>query len=993
MKHKTFSFLLAVLMSMAANVASAYTIYFRVISEEEKTAMISYRGNSWDAYSNEYTGSITIPETVTSSSTGNTYTITAIDANAFRGCSGLTSVTIGNSVTSIGSSAFSGCTGLTSVTIPESVTSIGYYAFSDTNLKKTIWLTNTPPSGYTRAAGTVNYVPNDQYTGLSNTTVYPYLSSLFEVDGIKYVPVSPSERTCDAIDCTYDTSIEHINIGKTVSYRGVSMTVKNVQPYVCCGNGYIKDVSVDYDGAIGSSAFSGCTGLTSVTIGSGVTSIGYWAFYNCSGLTSVTIGESVTSIGYYAFYGCQSLTKAEFASIESLCKISFDDASANPLYYAHHLYIGREEVKDLVIPNSVTKIGNYAFYNCTSLSSVTIPNSVTSIGSSAFSGCTGLTSVTIPNSVTSIDWYAFYGCTGLTSVTIPNSVTSIRNYVFSGCTGLTSVTIPESVTSIGDKAFYGCTGLTSVTIPNSVTYIGDEAFRDCTGLTSVTIPYSVTSIRNYVFSGCTGLTSIEIPNSVTSIGNYAFEGCSGLTSITIPNSVTYIENQAFDECTGLKKLTIEDGDSKLSLGYNYYDKEGSSGQGLFYSCPLETLYLGRSISYNSGKTCGYSPFYGKTKLTSVTIGESVTSIGEYSFRGCTGLTSVTIPESVTSIGSYAFYGCTGLTSVIINSNAVVSKTYSSSSTLAGIFGSQVKDYTFGDAVSSIGTYACYNCSNLSSVTVGNNVTDIGDWAFSGCSSLTDFRFGPAMKSIGKEAFSDCTAMTKLYGLAPIPPVCGDQALDDINKWECILVVPEGYTSAYQTAPQWKEFFFTEGTEVEKYTIRIVVNGKVYETESIAGLPLNIEDFVTETPTKEGYTFVGWEGLPETMPSHSIEVKAIFTVNSYTVTFMYGDVVVGTTSVEYGAEIPLPETLDSDRYTLVAWTDVPETMPARDITIYADYTDGIDDINDNLNPNDNGVYDLSGRKINVNDNHNHNDNLKQLKKGVYIVNGRKVFIQR
>ena len=220
------------------------------------------------------------------------------------------------------------------------------------------------------------------------------------------------------------------------------------------------------------------------------------------------------------------------------------------------------------------------------------------------------------------------------------AVVKIGSYAFEDCTGLTSIEIPNSVTSIGGVAFYGCTSLKSVVIPNSVTSIGFSAFYYCKSLTSITIPNSVTSIESYAFRGCTGLTSVVIGNSVTSIGEAAFGGC-----------------------TSLKDLRIEDGKNTLSLGYNSYNSNYYGGEGLFYDSPLETLYLGRNLSYKTGNSYGYTPFYEKTTLTSVTIGNSVTSIGEVKFYGCSELTSVVIGSSVTSIGRAAFGGCSGLTSI------------------------------------------------------------------------------------------------------------------------------------------------------------------------------------------------------------------------------------------------------------------------------------------------------------------------------------------
>ncbi len=206
---------------------------------------------------------------------------------------------------------------------------------------------------------------------------------------------------------------------------------------------------------------------------------------------------------------------------------------------------------------------------------VSLPDGITSIGEWAFRDCSGLTSIEIPNRVTSIGSDAFDGCSGLTSVTIGNRVTSIGNTAFSYCTGLTSVTIPNSVTGIGDYAFYECYRLTSVTIGNSVTSIGSSAFGGCSSMTSVTIPSSVTSIGEGAFFLCKGLTSVTIPNSVTSIGSSAFLHCSGLTSVTIGNSVTGIGEKAFKDCTGLTSITNY-ATTPQSINSNVFDNVNKS---------------------------------------------------------------------------------------------------------------------------------------------------------------------------------------------------------------------------------------------------------------------------------------------------------------------------------------------------------------------------------------------------------------------------------
>ena len=231
---------------------------------------------------------------------------------------------------------------------------------------------------------------------------------------------------------------------------------------------------------------------------------------------------------------------------------------------------GCTSLTSVVIPNSVTSIGESAFEDCTSLTSVVIPNSVTDIGESAFKGCTSLTSIDLPNSVTSIGRGVFCR-TGLTSIVIPNSVTSIGHGAFQGCTSLTSVVdLPNSVTSIA--SFYvGCTSLTSVVIPNSVTDIS-HSFEGCTSLTSVVIPNSVTDITS-AFKGCTSLTSVVIPNSVTCIFNDPFKGCTSLTSVVIPNSVTSID-YSFEYCNNLVSVKMYGENPPKCIVKSAFGKQG-----------------------------------------------------------------------------------------------------------------------------------------------------------------------------------------------------------------------------------------------------------------------------------------------------------------------------------------------------------------------------------------------------------------------------------
>ena len=343
----------------------------------------------------------------------------------------------------------------------------------------------------------------------------------------------------------------------------------------------------------------------------------------------------MSSIGSYAFYSCNSLGAVCIEDLAAWCEISFLNVSANPLYYAGNLYLNGELVTVLEIPDSVTSIGEYAFGYCTALESITIPNGVTSIGS-----------------------YAFMGCTLLADITLPDGMTSIGAGAFAGCMALESITLPDSVTSIGEYAFGYCTALESITIPDGVTSIEQLTFAYCTALTDIEIGNGVTSIDTYAFYYCTALTDITVPDSVTSIGVAAFAGCSSIESMTLP----FVGGSA--SATSASSSTL--------FGYIFGPESYDGGESTMQYSGTSMVYYYIPYSLTSVTITGGKILYGAfiycTGLESVTIGDGVTSIGDYAFSGCTALESVIIGDGVTGIGSYAFYCCTALESVTIGSS-------------------------------------------------------------------------------------------------------------------------------------------------------------------------------------------------------------------------------------------------------------------------------------------------------------------------------------
>ena len=849
-------------------------------------ATVTYKGSSYYSYS-EYSGTVTIPATVAYN--GTTYTVTSIGGYAFCDCSNLTKVTIPNSVTSIGGYAFLNCSGLTSVTIPNSVTSIDGSAFQNCSGLTSVTIPNSVTSiggsAFQNCSGLTSVtIPNSvtsiggyafyQCSGLTSVTIPNSVTSIgnYAFSGcsalktLNYNAVSCADFGNTNYHPFYNSGITAIYIGNNVQKipANFALNLKN-----------ITSITIPiFVTSIGDNAFTGCSalktinynatscadfssgnnhpfsnsGVTVINIGNSVEIIPVNFAYGMPKLSSVNMGNSIKSIGSNAFYNCSGLSKVNISDLAAWCRISFGNGQANPLMYAHHLFLNNEEIKDLVIPNSINNIYFAAFYGCSGLTSVTIPNSVYTINKSAFCECSGLINVSMPNSVSYLGSHVFYGCSNLTSITIPDLVKSIYEYTFYGCSRLSYISLGNSVASIGQYSFYNCSSLVGIKIPDAVTTIGDYAFYGCTGLNALTIGKSLTSLGTNAFTNCaptilewnaidcgnigistsniTSLTigsyvktlpngfvqgskisAVSIPNSVSIIGSSAFQNCSRLTSVSIPIWVSSISKNTFSGCSSLASVTIpvlvtSIGDNAFSgcnsLAELTWNAKNCTSMGNMPKSNITKVTVGSSVETLP------AGFVSDSKITSINLSRSLTSISQNAFLNCRELKSVTIPNSVTTIDYQAFSGCTGLINVTIGNSVTTinDNAFSGCSSLTNV--------TVPNSVTSIGGGAFSQCTSLTDAIIGNSVQTIGGGAFYGCENLTDLTIGNSVHTINYQAFANCKKLMYVSCFAIMPPEYNDYGnnyglFDDITYQNAILYVPDLTYGYYKQSEPWKKF--------------------------------------------------------------------------------------------------------------------------------------------------------------------------------------------
>lgn len=696
--------------------------------------------------------------------------VTSIGDGAFANCFSLASVAIPNSVVSIGGAAFENCRDLISVNIPNSVTSIGYGVFNfcssltDINVEEG----NNSYSSDNGVLFNVDKTTLIRYPEGKTDISYSVPEGVVTIDmgafsgceSLTSVSIANSVTSIGDGAFQYCQDLESVNIGAGLTSLGEDL-------FSYCFN--LNAINVEE----GNNSYSSEDGVlfnadktallqypmgkkeTAYSVPNGVTVIGQSAFFSCSNLVSVDIPEGVTAIGQSAFSGCSSLMSVDIPkSVTAIATWAFESTGIyeneenwkdDVLYVDDCLIKARTSLTgSLDMAEGTRLIADYAFYNCSGLTTVDIPSSVTNIGRYAFSSCSSLTSIDIPSSVNNTGEYVFYNCSGLKSANI-NSRT-IGDYMFAYCSNLMSVTLGNGVASIGNSAFSGCSGLTSIDIPSSVNNIGVSVFYDCSGLKSANINSRV--IGDYMFECCSNLMSAALGDNVVVIGHSAFLDCYSLTSVNIPNSVTTIRPYAF------AGTALYNNDMNWTNNVLYVD-----------NCLIQARYgLDDAYEVLNGTRVIADEAFDYVDIVSVDIPGSVQNIGYLAFGNCGDLEVFNVDEKNSCYSSED--------GVLFNADKTMLIQYPRAK--------PATSYSVPESVNTIGDRAFYNCRNLESIIIGSGVT-----------------------SIGADAFMDCYSLNEMLVKATTPPTIDPYSFH-ASGIETIYVPAESL-DAYKAAEVWNRF--------------------------------------------------------------------------------------------------------------------------------------------------------------------------------------------
>lgn len=872
-----------------------------------------------------------------------------ISDGMFKNCSSLTSVTLPEGTVSIGTSAFENCYSLKSIYIPDSLTEIDYTAFAycrsleevcinDLN----VWLSIDFASASANPLGYAKYLCVDGEP----------LTDLVIPDG-----VSAIKRYAFA---NYD-SLESVSMPLSLTEIGeyafygcdslkgeivVSSGVSKIMSYAFSGCGNITYVSFGDGSAIdtiSNRAFYGCERLCGIELPEILKNIESYAFGDCRMLTEITVPRTVTHIGEYAFDGCVELREITLPFVGT-----GGTSGTNRLFgiiFADSQSVGYEAVdqngKTTYIPQTLTKVtingGEIypdAFYGCTMIRNVVLNQDVTGIGDNAFNNCTSLGSVTIEDGATGgIGNYAFINCKELEFFDNSSTMSgNIGDYAFYECVKLVGFDIPEGVTEIGECAFASCIDLENVKLPDSLETIGKMAFDYCMEFTTINIPINTKSIGDNAFDGCYNvetvyfnatdmpdlevgncaffelgagngysvifgegiqtipanlfnhsysLVNVELNEGIVSIGSGAFSYCEDIKEIYIPSGVTYIGENAFVRCSDLDSITV----APENTAYKDVDGVLYSRNGSLLVYPARKS--GSSYEIEEGtERIGAHAFAENSFIEKIVIPDSVTYIGEYAFYYCDSLSSINLPENLLKLNENVFNNCFALESIVIPANVqeIAAGAFLNCKNLKSIF--------MPSALKTVGASAFFSCDQLKSVYIenlsgwakttfqnssanplscgadlylnGELVTDlvlegvdqIRNYAFYNCTSIKSVTLSEEVTSIGHRAFFGCTSLEKIVI---------SENVTDISSYvfeDCPVLNEIVYNAKnLESSPLAFSPFIGSGYEGEGITVTF--GEKVQKIpdnflKEYDGKSVNVKDIVFEGNTTEigQYAFLG-----------------------------------------------------------------------------------------------------------------------------------------
>ena len=673
--------------------------------------------------------------------------------------------------------------------------------------------------------------------------------------GDLYYELNTTTRTATV---TYETTTSsnylslptNLTVPADVTFNGVTFSVTSIADKAFANCTSLESISIP----------SSVTTLGAATINTYNSNDGrYLPFYNCTSLKSVRFEDGDTPIklgsncysytsasnyeGKGLFFSCPLEEVYIGRNIEYKNYNTSNTFDSNVRRYGYSAFYNQQKLAHVIIGTTVTSIPQYLFYNCTNIEDVAFGQSLKSIPTHAFDGVSAkLRCINLPATVETIEERSFYNCNALTQLSLGANTKNVKPYAFYSCNLLKDVSLGDNLTEIGEYAFYNLgkdnpnansidlpltletigeyafahSGLKSLIIPNAVTELGEGAFYDSRKLQVFTFGNSCAKLPVSVLSGCISLQSITIPSGVITIEDRAFANCTSLESISIPGSVTtlgaattntYNSNDGrylpFYNCTSLKSVRFEDGDTPIKLGSNCYSYTSTSnfeGKGLFFSCPLEEVYIGRNIEYAWGhqsytfaiypRRYGYSAFYNQPKLVKVTIGETVTKIPDYLLYENEGVTVMALPH-VETIGSHAYANCSKLTTLNLGDNLkrvenaafqycnnITKLTFPSTIEYIGdeAFSgcNSVTEVTLGSSLKEIGVNGFYNCGSFTALILPDGFTTMGEQAFMNCKKLTVAKLGNSLTAIPPRAFSKCPALSEIVCPSTVTSI-GDQA--------------------------------------------------------------------------------------------------------------------------------------------------------------------------------------------------------------------------